>query len=264
MRFSRSMLGDCGSGRARPFRSRASARRAGAGREERRYHRQGIGPGQDPRLRSAGARARGQAAGAQRQASRIQDAADQGDPARGPDQVAKLVEESKSPNVDVQILFAFNSAEILPEARPSLDELGKALSDPKLTGGTFLIAGHTDAKGSDAYNLALVAAARGVGEGLPGRDLPCRRRPAFGDRLRRGAAQEQGGSARRREPPGADRQYRKCHRRRRQASAVGGPSAGSSTSGRGRAPAERRPRPRQPLPLSKLTRRALRRRGSAA
>ena len=45
--------------------------------------------------------------------------------------------------------------EILPEARPALDELGKALSDPKLAGGTFLIAGHTDAKGSDAYNLAL-------------------------------------------------------------------------------------------------------------
>lgn len=71
------------------------------------------------------------------------------------DEVVKLVEESKSPNVDVQILFAFDSAEILPEARPALDELGKALSDPKLKGGTFLIAGHTDAKGSDEYNLAL-------------------------------------------------------------------------------------------------------------
>lgn len=70
-------------------------------------------------------------------------------------EVAKLVEESKSPNVDVQILFAFDSADILPEAKPALDELGKALSDPKLKGGTFLIAGHTDAKGSDEYNLAL-------------------------------------------------------------------------------------------------------------
>ena len=29
------------------------------------------------------------------------------------------------------------------------------MSDPKLKGGTFLIAGHTDAKGSDEYNLAL-------------------------------------------------------------------------------------------------------------
>ncbi len=69
--------------------------------------------------------------------------------------VAKLIEESKSPNVDVQVFFAFNSAGISPEARPALDELGKALSDPKLASGTFLIAGHTDAKGRDAYNLAL-------------------------------------------------------------------------------------------------------------
>jgi len=71
------------------------------------------------------------------------------------DQVAKLVDESKAPNVDVQILFAFDSAEILPKALPSLNELGKALTDPKLKGASFLIAGHTDAKGSADYNLAL-------------------------------------------------------------------------------------------------------------
>jgi outer membrane protein OmpA-like peptidoglycan-associated protein len=70
--------------------------------------------------------------------------------------VAKLIEESKAPNVDVQIFFAFGSAEIRPEARPSLDELGKALSDAKLGNVSFLIAGHTDAKGSNSsYNLAL-------------------------------------------------------------------------------------------------------------
>jgi outer membrane protein OmpA-like peptidoglycan-associated protein len=69
--------------------------------------------------------------------------------------VAKLIEESKAPNVDLQIFFAFDSAEILPQARPSLDELGKALSDAKLENASFLIAGHTDAKGSDSYNLAL-------------------------------------------------------------------------------------------------------------
>jgi outer membrane protein OmpA-like peptidoglycan-associated protein len=71
------------------------------------------------------------------------------------DDVAKLIEESKAPNVDVQILFAFDSADILPEARPSLDELGKALSNAKLGSAVFLIAGHTDAKGSADYNLAL-------------------------------------------------------------------------------------------------------------
>ena len=42
-----------------------------------------------------------------------------------------------------------------PEALPSLNELGKALTDPKLKGASILIAGHTDAKGSADYNLAL-------------------------------------------------------------------------------------------------------------
>ena len=71
------------------------------------------------------------------------------------EEVATLVDDSQAPNVDVQILFAFDSAEILPEAKPSLDELGKALSDAKLQSASFLIAGHTDAKGSADYNLAL-------------------------------------------------------------------------------------------------------------
>jgi outer membrane protein OmpA-like peptidoglycan-associated protein len=70
-------------------------------------------------------------------------------------EVVKLIDESKAPNVDVQIFFAFDSAEVSPEALPSLDELGKALSDAKLQDATFLIAGHTDAKGSDDYNLNL-------------------------------------------------------------------------------------------------------------
>lgn len=46
------------------------------------------------------------------------------------------VEENKASNVDIEIFFDFDSAEILPQARPSLDELGKALSDAKLAGGT--------------------------------------------------------------------------------------------------------------------------------
>ncbi len=71
------------------------------------------------------------------------------------DEVVKLIEDSQAPNIDVQILFAFDSDEILPEARPDLDAIGQALSDEKLKSGSFLIAGHTDAKGSDEYNLDL-------------------------------------------------------------------------------------------------------------
>ena len=36
-----------------------------------------------------------------------------------------------------------------------LTTLGRALVDARLAGNAFLIAGHTDAKGSDDYNLAL-------------------------------------------------------------------------------------------------------------
>ena len=86
-------------------------------------------------------------------------------------EVVKLIEESKSPNVDVQILFAFNSADILPEAKPSLDELGKALTDPKLTGGSLPDRRPYRRQGQRRVQSCAVAAPRRVGEGLPGRDL---------------------------------------------------------------------------------------------
>jgi outer membrane protein OmpA-like peptidoglycan-associated protein len=57
--------------------------------------------------------------------------------------------------IDLEVFFNFDSAEITPEALPILKKLGAALSDEKLKGSVFLVAGHTDAKGSDAYNLSL-------------------------------------------------------------------------------------------------------------
>ena len=38
---------------------------------------------------------------------------------------------------------------------PEVQELGKALSDANLKGSTFVIAGHTDAIGTEAYNQGL-------------------------------------------------------------------------------------------------------------
>ena len=38
---------------------------------------------------------------------------------------------------------------------PAVQELGKALSDPSLKGSTFVVAGHTDAVGGEAYNQDL-------------------------------------------------------------------------------------------------------------
>jgi outer membrane protein OmpA-like peptidoglycan-associated protein len=59
------------------------------------------------------------------------------------------------PSFDVKINFDFDSDRIGPTAARAVDEIGKALSNSKLTGNTFIIAGHTDAKGSITYNQEL-------------------------------------------------------------------------------------------------------------
>ena len=59
------------------------------------------------------------------------------------------------PAIDLTIYFDFNSAEVGPKAVPALVELGRALSSDALKDTRFLLAGHTDAKGGDAYNLKL-------------------------------------------------------------------------------------------------------------
>lgn len=70
-------------------------------------------------------------------------------------EVAEYVKESDLPSVDIEVFFEYDSAAITPAATPKLQTLGKALSDAKLKGKTFMIAGHTDATGSGAYNLSL-------------------------------------------------------------------------------------------------------------
>jgi outer membrane protein OmpA-like peptidoglycan-associated protein len=62
---------------------------------------------------------------------------------------------AQRPNIDLEVTFEYNSAVISPSAVPTLVTLGSALADPELRGATFLIAGHTDAAGSDSYNQLL-------------------------------------------------------------------------------------------------------------
>jgi outer membrane protein OmpA-like peptidoglycan-associated protein len=59
------------------------------------------------------------------------------------------------PRIDLEIRFDYNSANIAQSALPDLNNLGKALSDPALKGGTFVVAGHTDAAGGEEYNQDL-------------------------------------------------------------------------------------------------------------
>jgi outer membrane protein OmpA-like peptidoglycan-associated protein len=62
---------------------------------------------------------------------------------------------STKPKIDLDIQFDYNSAEIRTSSMAAVQELGKALSNPSLKGSTFVVAGHTDAIGSDAYNQDL-------------------------------------------------------------------------------------------------------------
>jgi len=54
-----------------------------------------------------------------------------------------------------EINFEFDSARIKENSIPDLLELGKALSNPGLSGVKVLLIGHTDAKGANEYNQDL-------------------------------------------------------------------------------------------------------------
>ncbi len=59
------------------------------------------------------------------------------------------------PAIDLSIGFEFNSAELTPDGRILVGNLGRALKDPRLAQGRFRLEGHTDAKGGEQYNQAL-------------------------------------------------------------------------------------------------------------
>jgi outer membrane protein OmpA-like peptidoglycan-associated protein len=59
------------------------------------------------------------------------------------------------PKIDLEINFNYNSADISAKSLPSVQALGRALSNADLKGSTFVVAGHTDAAGSEAYNQDL-------------------------------------------------------------------------------------------------------------
>ncbi|CAN5186796.1 OmpA family protein [soil metagenome] len=69
------------------------------------------------------------------------------------EQIAVLA--TTKPNIDLEITFDYNSAEISARSQQSVQALGKALSSEDLRGSTFVVAGHTDGVGGEAYNQDL-------------------------------------------------------------------------------------------------------------
>ena len=59
------------------------------------------------------------------------------------------------PNIDLEITFDYDSANISQKSLRSVQALGRALTSRGLKGATFVVAGHTDAAGTDAYNQDL-------------------------------------------------------------------------------------------------------------
>jgi outer membrane protein OmpA-like peptidoglycan-associated protein len=69
------------------------------------------------------------------------------------EQIAEIA--ATKPNIDLEIQFDYNSAQISKSSTQAVQELGKALSNPNLKGSTFVVAGHTDGIGGDAFNQDL-------------------------------------------------------------------------------------------------------------
>jgi outer membrane protein OmpA-like peptidoglycan-associated protein len=69
------------------------------------------------------------------------------------EEIATIVKDK--PKIDLEINFDYNSANISSRSLPSVQALGRALSNPELKGSAFIVAGHTDAVGGDHYNQDL-------------------------------------------------------------------------------------------------------------
>ncbi len=69
------------------------------------------------------------------------------------EEIATLAKDK--PNIDLEITFDYNSADISAKSLPAVQALGKALTNPNLKGSTFIVAGHTDAAGGESYNQEL-------------------------------------------------------------------------------------------------------------
>jgi outer membrane protein OmpA-like peptidoglycan-associated protein len=59
---------------------------------------------------------------------------------------------AQRPKIDLDINFDFDSAAVTLRTEPQLHSLGKALTSDELAGSVIMLGGHTDGKGSDAYN----------------------------------------------------------------------------------------------------------------
>ena len=123
------------------------------------------------------------------------------------EEIAAIVKDK--PKIDLEINFDYNSAEISAKSLPSVQALGRALSNPDLKGSTFIVAGHTDAAGGETYNQDLSERRAELDQAISCRQIRHRRSRPGDRRVRQdqaeGFRQPLGG----REPPCPGRQHGK-------------------------------------------------------
>lgn len=73
-----------------------------------------------------------------------------------PGKEGEVLDKNKDlPKINLTIEFEYNSDRPTPTGFKQLGALGEALKDPGLKGFRYMLAGHTDARGSDEYNQLL-------------------------------------------------------------------------------------------------------------
>lgn len=70
-------------------------------------------------------------------------------------QLSNIATAAAMPSIDLEVTFALNSAKLEPRAVQTLQRLGAALQSQELGAATFLVGGHTDARGARDYNQKL-------------------------------------------------------------------------------------------------------------
>jgi outer membrane protein OmpA-like peptidoglycan-associated protein len=69
------------------------------------------------------------------------------------EKIATFAEDK--PSIDIEMNFEYNSAKLAPSEMSKVRTIGEALSSADLKGSTFIVEGHTDAKGSTTFNQRL-------------------------------------------------------------------------------------------------------------
>jgi outer membrane protein OmpA-like peptidoglycan-associated protein len=67
----------------------------------------------------------------------------------------EIVAKQDLPKIDITINFDYDSDQIRPDSIAAVEELGKALTSDALAKAKIVLNGHTDAAGTDGYNLDL-------------------------------------------------------------------------------------------------------------